>query len=363
MYSDNILAYMNESEKRGDYIRAIELYHIEIDKNPSEILYYRICFCAFELYRKDQYNEYYYRFLQQFPEISLISWYLTIFHYFFEGNIREIWRIFDEIQDQELRPSEMYCLEMGILLYEGRYQKCISVGEKARNLYPHDWAISYYSASVLFRIGSYLPALKIIEDIDVWEFPYILDLKIRIVSRLGIWYEKVLAELRGILYSLNAPKIDYNAIGNCYYTLHEYTRAIAFYTYTMKAVPHDNYAYNGIGNCYLALWKYQTARSVYAQGLKNMHGIYTNYSLVGIAKSYMLEKNYGAADSVFQTIFAKQWKNPYLLFEAAKNMHLGDKVSQTTLVYLDEVLLLNPHYGAAKRLKKKVLQKIGHNFL
>jgi hypothetical protein len=34
-------------------------------------------------------------------------------------------------------------------------------------------------------IGIYYPALDIIKDIDVQEFPYILDLKLKIVTRLG----------------------------------------------------------------------------------------------------------------------------------------------------------------------------------
>lgn len=88
-----------------------------------------------------------------------------------------------------------------------------------------------------------------------------------------------------------------------------------------------------------------------------MHGIYTNYSLVGIAKSYMLEGNHDAAYSLFQNILGKYRKNPYILFEAAKNMYLGKLVTQETLGYLDEALALNPHYGAAKRLKKKLLFK------
>lgn len=97
MYKDTLLSCMNDSEKIGDYVHAIELYHRELQENPSEVLYYRICFCAFELHRKDEYNEYYCQFLQQFPEVSLISQYLTIFHHFFAGDIVEIWRILDSI--------------------------------------------------------------------------------------------------------------------------------------------------------------------------------------------------------------------------------------------------------------------------
>ncbi len=86
-----------------------------------------------------------------------------------------------------------------------------------------------------------------------------------------------------------------------------------------------------------------------------MYGIYTQYSLVGIAKSYMLEGNYNTAYSLFLNILERYRKHPYILFEAAKNMYLGNFVTQEALVYLDTALVLNPHYGAAKRLKKKIL--------
>jgi tetratricopeptide (TPR) repeat protein len=97
------------------------------------------------------------------------------------------------------------------------------------------------------------------------------------------------------------------------------------------------------------------ARAIYAQGLKNMHGIYVNYSLVGIAKSYMLEGDYTADNSLLQNILEKYRKNPYILFMAARNLYLGHLSIPEALMYLNEVLLLNPHFGAAKRLKKKIL--------
>lgn len=97
MYNDSIFACMNESEKIGDYVHAIELYHRELQERPTVFLYYRICFCVFELHRRDEYNVYYNQFKQQFSEDSLVSRYLAIFHHFFEGDIEEIWRIFDDI--------------------------------------------------------------------------------------------------------------------------------------------------------------------------------------------------------------------------------------------------------------------------
>ena len=345
--------YMNLFEKKGDYDNAILAYQKEISQHPyNGILYYRICFCAFEIHNKEIFEYYFNSYSSWFQEETEISLYLSIYYYYFNWNIDELKNILFPLDDSNI-PIELVSIKLWILLYEWNYQEVINRWK----IHQNTWHTMYYTIQWYYLQGEYYEAYKIINQTQYKNYPYLFDLHLRILWKLWKRYKDEFILQQKKIEEIHFDSMDYNALGNSYFTLWDYKKAIYFYSYVAKKFPHDNYAFNGIGNIYIALWDYKKARKFYTIGLNNLDWIYINYSYIGIAKTYIYEWNFLQAYKILKNIINYWNKNPTVYYEISKCCFFWKIWDDNLLLYIDTAIHMKKNFWAAKRLKKKIIHE------